>query len=156
LNIENQYIIHFKGLKEGVHEFAFSLEKPFFEAHEHLEVPDGKVSVQVRLTRKLSFMEMEVILKGEILAQCDRCLSIFRMPVNYVGTLVVRFSESEQETADDIWILHPDESQIDLQHYLYECIGLSLPIRKVHPDMADGRPGCDNDMLQKLNETLVS
>jgi uncharacterized metal-binding protein YceD (DUF177 family) len=155
LKTENQYIIHFKGLKEGVHDFAFIIEKPFFDAFEQLEVPDGHVHVQVELHRKTSFLELAVDLQGELQAQCDRCLGHFTLPVSYSSKLVVRFSETEQDTDDEVIFLHPDEYQLNLKHYLYECISLSLPLRKVHPELSDGQPGCDPEMLKRLDEMLI-
>jgi uncharacterized metal-binding protein YceD (DUF177 family) len=155
LKIENQYIIHFKGLKEGVHDFSFVVDKPFFESYEHLEIPDGHVDVRVELTRKVSFLELAVDLNGEIQVQCDRCLEYFGLPVSYSGHLVVRFSETEKEPDDEVIFLHPEESQINLKHYLYECISLSIPMRKVHPDLPNGTSGCDPDMLKRLGDMLI-
>lgn len=155
MKIENQYIIHFKGLKEGVHDFAFHIGKPFFDAFEQLEVPDGNLDVQVELTRKISFLELDIDLQGDLQALCDRCLGYFSLPVTFSGHLVVRFSETDQESDDEVIFLHPEEYQLDLRHYLYECVSLSLPIRKVHPDLPNGEPGCDPEMLKKLDELLI-
>jgi uncharacterized metal-binding protein YceD (DUF177 family) len=155
LKIENQYIIHFKGLKEGVHSFLFTIDKPFFDAFEQLEVPDGHVEVQVELNRKASFLELTIGLKGDLQVLCDRCLGYFTFPVSYTGELVVRFSETRQESGDEVIYLHPYEYQLDLKHYLYECISLSNPLRKVHPELQDGNTGCDPEMLKRLNDMLV-
>jgi hypothetical protein len=155
LKIENQYIIHFKGLKEGVHDFSFAIGKPFFEAHPRLEIPDGSVSVSVQLVKKNNFMELFIRLSGELQVQCDRCLEYFPLPLMFDGHLVVRFSETEKEPDDEVIFLHPEESQLGLAHYLYECISLSLPMRKVHPDEPGGNPGCDPEMLKRLNDMLI-
>lgn len=150
-----QYIIQFKGLKEGVHEFTFSIDKPFFEAFEYLAVPDGQVDVTVVLEKKPTFLELNVSIKGEMEVQCDRCLEFFPLPVQYNGHLVVRFSELENESDEDVIWLRPDDYELDLRHYFYECLSLSIPIRKVHPDLPNGEPGCDPGMLKKLNEYLI-
>jgi uncharacterized protein len=155
LKIENQYIIHFKGLKEGVHYFSFSIDKKFFEAFEHLEIPDGSLEAKVDLTRKVNFLELHVTLSGEVQVHCDRCLEYFGLPVSYTGSLLVKFSETEKDQQEDIIFLHPDDYQLDLKHYLYECVCLSIPLRKVHPDLSDGTAGCDNEMLKKLNDLLI-
>lgn len=155
MKIENQYIIQFKGLKEGIHVFLFTLDKPFFEAFEYLAVPDGKVEVRVELVKKPGHMELTVDLSGEIQVQCDRCLEYFPLLVVYTGRLVVKFSETVKEPDEEVIFLHPDDYQLDLKHYLYECLSLSVPIRKVHPDLPDGTPGCDQEMLKKLNEYLI-
>ncbi len=83
MKIENQYIIQFKGLKEGVHEFEFILGKPFFEEFERLEVQDGKVVAGITLERKTSLLDLEIHLQGDILVICDRCLENFWMEVDY-------------------------------------------------------------------------
>ena len=155
MKIENQYIIQFKGLKEGVHHFEFSIGKPFFEEFEHLEIPDGLVEVEVELTKKSSFLELDIALSGEMQVQCDRCLGYFSMPVSFDGHLVVRFSETEKEPDDEVIFLHPEDHQLELKHYLYECISLSIPIRKVHPDLPNGEPGCDSEMIKLLQEHLI-
>ncbi len=156
LKIENQYIIHFKGLKDGVHQFEFVLEKPFFEEYERLEVQDGKVVAKVTLDRKTNFLDLDVLLEGNILVVCDRCLDTFRMDVETDGHLVVRFTEDEQENTDEIMYLHPEDHQLNLKHYFYESLSVSIPYRKVHPDQPDGRPGCNPEMLGKLESFIIN
>jgi uncharacterized metal-binding protein YceD (DUF177 family) len=156
LKIENRYSIQFKGLKEGIHEFEFILGKPFFEEFERLEVQDGKVTAGITLERKTSMLDLEIRLKGDILVTCDRCLENFWMGVEYSGHLVVQFSEREQEGNDEIIYLHPEEYQLDLKHYLYESISVSIPYRKVHPDLPGGGSGCDPEMLGKLESLIIN
>jgi len=156
LKIENQYIIQFKGLKEGVHEFEFILGKPFFEEFEHLEIQDGRVVAGITLERKTSLLDLEIHLHGNILVLCDRCLDHFWMEVDYTGHLVVQFSERDQEGNDEIIYLHPEEYQLDLKHFLYECVSVSIPYRKVHPDLPNGESGCDPEMLGKLESLIIN
>jgi len=155
LKFEDQYIIHFKGLKEGVHDFEFIIGKPFFEEFSHLEIPDGKVFAGIALTRETAFLNLDIRLSGTIRVQCDRCLELFDMEVDFDGHLVVRFSEHDEEGNDELIFLHPEEHRLDLKQYLYECISVSIPYRKVHPDLPDGESGCDPEMLDKLNKLLV-
>jgi len=156
LKIENQYIIQFKGLKEGVHEFEFILGKPFFEEFEHLEIQDGRVVAGITLERKTSLLDLEIHLHGNILVLCDRCLDHFWMEVDYTNHLVVQFSERDQEGNDEIIYLHPEEYQLDLKHFLYECVSVSIPYRKVHPDLPNGESGCDPEMLGKLESLIIN
>lgn len=155
MKIENQYIIPFKGLKEGIHEFSFSLSGEFFEKYEKLDVSGGDVIALVKLRKNSNFLELEIDMKGEIGVPCDRCLEYFDMPVNYTGHLIVRYSETEKEPDDEVIFIHPEESLLDLTHFFYECIFLSIPIRKVHPDQADGTTGCNMEMLKYLREHLI-
>lgn len=151
MKIGNQYIIQFKTLKEGRHSFDFVLDRQFFEAFEQLEVPDGQVEAGVWLNKKSSFMELEVSLKGIIQVRCDRCLDYMDFTVDYSDNLVVRFSENPPEEDDEIIYLHPDDHLLDLKHFFYESISLSIPMRKVHGDDA-GSGGCNRDMLEWLRQ----
>ena len=155
LKFENQYIVQFKGLKEGVHDFEFIIGKPFFTEFESLEVPDGMLAAHVVITRKPAFLDLDIKLSGSLQVLCDRCLGYFEMDADFTGHLVVRFSEQVEEGDDEIVILNPEDHQLDMKHYFYECISVSLPYRKVHPDLPGGESGCDPDMLKKLKDLLI-
>jgi uncharacterized protein len=156
LKLENLYTIQFKGLNEGIHDFEFILGKPFFDEFEQLEVQDGQVTARIILDRKTGFLDLDINLLGSIRVPCDRCLGTFDLDVDYSGHLVVRFSDRDQEGDDEIIYLHPEEYKLDLKHYLYECISVSIPYRKVHPDLPNGESGCDPDMLGKLKILTIN
>jgi uncharacterized metal-binding protein YceD (DUF177 family) len=78
------------------------------------------------------------------------------LPVDFSGNLMVKFSETEKDPDEEVLFLHPDEHQLNLMHYLYECTSLVIPLRKVHPDLANGEPGCDQEMLNKLDQYLIT
>ena len=150
MKLVNQYIIPFKGLTDGDHEFEFEFESPFFDAHELLEVRSGSLKAQVLLTKKPSMLTLEIDIEGSIQIQCDRCLEFFDFPLEYSGTLVVKFSETGPQFDDEIWILHPNDYQLELEQYFFECIGLSLPLQKVHPKTPEGNAGCNAEMIEIL------
>lgn len=152
MKYKNPYTVHFKGLKEGIHEFEYNIERPFFEEYKNLDIPDGKINVLVKLNKKDSFMELDINLSGEIQVQCDRCLAYFNLFITNTSQLVIKFSDAEKNADDEVIYLNPEENQLDLKHYLYECIGLAIPLRKVHPDHSNGRSGCDPAMLKLLQD----
>jgi uncharacterized metal-binding protein YceD (DUF177 family) len=154
LKFENQYIIQFKGLKEGVHDFNFIITKPFFLEFEHLEAQDGNLEVAVEVTKKTNLLDLIISFSGYIQVQCDRCLDYFKLPVAFEDQLLVKLAENPNDTDDDMVFLYPDESKLDLKHYLYEFISLSIPYRKVHPVLDNGEPGCDKEMLKQLKSIL--
>ena len=150
LKLGNQYIIPFKGLKDGNHDFKFSFDQKFFDTHEVLDAQKGDIEARILLTKKPTLLELIVELRGTINIQCDRCLEYFDYKIRYRGELVVKFSEETNSGNDEIWVLHPNEYELDLEQYLFECIGLSLPIQRIHPENKDGSSGCDPEMLKKL------
>jgi uncharacterized metal-binding protein YceD (DUF177 family) len=156
LNIENQYTIAFKGLKEGTHDFIFNVGKPFIEHYEYLEARDGKLVVNVSMIKKTTYLSFSIGINGYIEVQCDRCLDYFQQEINFKGDFYVKFSETASEPEDDVIIMHPDEEKINLSQYIFESIGLSIPVRKIHPLDKNHESTCNKDMLSLLQKHLVS
>ena len=67
-------------------------------------------------------MIIGIDIKGTLLVQCDRCLEYFDYNVEYKDSLLVKFDENATSQNDEVIILHPNDSELDLKQYLYECI----------------------------------
>jgi uncharacterized protein len=149
---DNQYIIRFKELKEGNHEIIFKVKTSFFTEFNLMEAKDGNLKVIINLNKKPDFLTLDIFIKGTIFVECDRCLEYFNYPIEYRDKLLVKFSETSVEQSDEIIFLHPSDNELDLKHYIYECISLSIPYRKIHPESKDGKSLCKKEMLQKIHE----
>ncbi len=156
LKLVNQYIIPFTGLKEGIHEFAFDFREEFFNKYEVLEASGGEITALVLLVKKTNMLNLETQMKGSLNIQCDRCLESFCYPILYTGSLIIKFGENMEESTDEIWVLHPKEYELNLEQYFFECISLSLPIQRIHPEDLDGNSGCNPGMLKILNTNTYS
>ncbi|MBN2611816.1 MAG: DUF177 domain-containing protein [Bacteroidales bacterium] len=156
MKIRNQYIIPFGGLKEGYHDFNFAATREFFEAHPELEASDGNLNIDIRMLKRSTFLTFEVSIQGNITLQCDRCLDAYIQDIRYNGNLYVKFSERNEhsEENEDIIFLNPAEHEIDLEHYIYESISLSIPLKRMHPDV-DGLPACNRAMMEQLKNHTV-
>lgn len=150
MKVGNQYIIPYKGLKEGNHTFSFQINEKFFEEYSVLNVSTGKLEAEVVLIKHSNFLELELGLSGTVELICDRCLENFDFPINYFGMLLVKFKEEEEEPDENVIFLHPNEDLLDLSQFLFDCIGLSIPIQKFHPEDNDGNPSCNSEMLNIL------
>lgn len=144
------YRISFKGLKEGKHKFEFEIDDSFFEKLEYSEITKGKLQAIVELNKKPSFLELSFKLNGFIILICDRCLDEYNQEVDYEGSMYVKFSETDQESDDEIIYISPKENDLDLSHYIYESIILSIPLKRVHPDDKNGMTTCNPEMIKKL------
>ncbi len=151
MKVVNQYIIPHIGLKEGTHDFDFQIGEAFFEANEALNIEFGQLKATVVLDKKANFMVLDVLLKGGIELTCDRCLDKFTFPLDYSGQLVVKFKEEKEEPDEDVMFLHPNEDFLDLEQYFLDCIGLSIPIQKFHPEDENGEMTCNDNMVSILN-----
>lgn len=151
MKVGNQYIIPFKGLREGEHNFDFRIGKEFFEENSALNIENGEINSKVTLNRKANFLVLDVVMNGEIFLQCDRCLENFNFRVDFSDQLYVKFKEEAEDPDANVIFLHPGEDLLDLNQYFFDCIGLSIPIQKVHPDDEFGVPTCDSEMISLLN-----
>jgi uncharacterized protein len=151
LKLVNQYIIPFTGLKEGDHKLIFDFGKEFFESHEVLEAQNGTLTADVVLTKQTSMLKLSIKLSGNIEIQCDRCLEFFQFPIYFKGDLIVKFGEDTSASNDEIWIINPDEVELDLEQYFFECIGLCIPIQRVHPESDDAESACNQSMIDLLH-----
>ena len=142
MKLVKQYTIPFTGLMEGEHNFKFNFREQFFNKYEVLEAIGGEIDATILLIKKTNMLRLDVQLIGDLEIQCDRCLDSFLYPVAYSGELVIKFGENTSENTDEIWVIHPNEYELDLEQYFLECISLSLPIQRIHPEDNNGKAGC--------------
>lgn len=156
MKTENQYIIAFKGLSDGNHDFVFKVGKPFIEDYDFFEARDGKLVVKVNMVKTSALLSFTIAIQGFIEVQCDRCLDFFPLEIAFRGELSAKYTVTPGETDSDIILLRPEDDEIDLRQYIFDSIGLSIPCRKVHPAGEDGGPACNTEMMARLKEHLVS
>ena len=95
-----EFIIPFKGLGLGFHEFTFEVSKKFFEEIEYSEIKNGSINVGLTLEKQETMMVFNFTIDGEIGVNCDRCLEPFDYLVNGQQQLIVQFGESYKEETD--------------------------------------------------------
>jgi len=150
MNQLSKYRIVYQGLSEGRHDFEFDVDDKFFENLEYADIEKGSLKVMVELQKKSTFLELDFQIDGTVELTCDRCLEDYNQPISYKGKLFVKFSEKENELADDVICLSPSDNELDISHYIYESIKLSIPLKRVHPDNEDGETSCNPEMLERL------
>jgi len=150
-----KYRIVYQGLSEGVHEFDFDVDNSFFESLEYSEIKKGDLKAHVVLQKKSTFLELDFQINGYVELVCDRCLDEYMQPIDFEGKLFVKFSEQGEDLADDVICLTPSEHELDIAHYLYESINLSIPLKRVHPDNEQGESTCNPEMIKRLENFKI-
>jgi uncharacterized metal-binding protein YceD (DUF177 family) len=145
-----QFTIPFRGLKPGVHQYDYQIDKRFFERLEYAEVSNGNLKVELELTKQDRMLIFNFTIEGEVEVDCDRCLGKFNQAVAGNEKLFVKFGEKWEEESDDVIIIPEGEYQFDISKYLYEYIILLLPMQRIHPDDENGETTCDQDMVSRL------
>tara|TARA_Y100000768_G_scaffold274912_1_gene210592 strand:- start:2 stop:523 length:522 start_codon:yes stop_codon:yes gene_type:complete len=144
------FVIPFAGLKQGRHNFSFSIENKFFKNLGYNEFNDVKLIAQIELLKKTTFLELIFFITGKVNVFCDISIEPFDLEINSESNFIVKFSNSSENFSDEIIFLPIGSHEIDVTNHLYETIILSLPIRKVHPKVKDGT--LENDITIKLKE----
>ena len=144
------FIIPFVGLKQGQHNFSFSIENKFFKSLGYNEFNDVKLIAQVELLKKTTFLELSFFITGKVNVFCDISIEPFDLQINSESNFIVKFDNSSENISDEIIFLPIGSYEIDITNHIYETIILSLPTRKIHPKVKDGT--LENEITIKLKE----
>ena len=145
MDVTELYTIPYKSLENGEHTLEFRFDDSLFAAYENTDIRHAQGRVGVTLLRSASMLELKVSIRGSVVVACDRCLDDCTVPVEFDGTLVVKFSDEVSDYDGEVMWLSPSAGSVDLTQYVYESILLSLPYQRVHPDGE-----CDPEMLGRF------
>lgn len=134
MELNKQYSVAYKGLKNSSFDFDFEVDDALFAAYESRDIRGGKCQVKATMLKSEQQLDFDFVITGEVICECDRCLEDCAIPIDYEGHLIVRLSEQEGEYDGEVMWLNPQENEIDLTQYIYESIVLSLPYQRVHPE----------------------
>lgn len=146
LKADVEYIIPFRGLSEGIHEFTFFIDKLFFRQFENADINNGFFTVKVKMTNRPNFLFFEFHIEGTAEVPCDRCLDYLSIAIKSQHHLSVKFGNKENEETEDLLIIPQAQSAINLARYIYEYISLSLPVKRTH----EKESMCNQEVIQRL------
>ena len=132
------YDIEIFKLQPGQHEFDFKVDNTFFEAFEYGLLDRGYLDVVVNLDKELSFITLNLDIKGNVELTCDRSLEKFDYHIATNENIVLKFGDQQLEVAEDLEILPPDTLRINVAKYIYELITVAIPLKKLHPRFDQG------------------
>ena len=131
------YNIDIFKLPNGAHQYEFDFDDAFFGLFEEPLVEKGSGKVNLNLTRTSSFIELSFDIVGKIELICDRSLDPFWFPLKLSDNLMLKFSDRWEEISDEVIMMPRDEQTINVVQYVYEFIGVAIPMRKLHPRFKD-------------------
>ncbi|AKD04115.1 DUF177 domain-containing protein [Pontibacter korlensis] len=127
------YEIGIAKLSNKLHKYEFDLNDAFFEEFGGEIILGGKLHADVELDKTESLLTFHFDIKGHVRLTCDRSLEEFDHPVDEQATFRIRYGEENAELDDDLWQITPNTQSINIAQHLYDYIGLSLPMKKLHP-----------------------
>lgn len=125
--------INIVGLDLKAHHFNFSLDDKFLEEYGQGFLPGGHFSVDMVLDKHETFIEAEFKINGTVKLTCDRSLEIFDYPIALEKKMLFKYGDHDEELTDEITIIARETSSLDLGQLVYEYIGISIPMKKLHP-----------------------
>ncbi len=143
-----EFTIPFVGLKEGKHQFEFTIDKTFFAHFEYDDFSQASLQGQLTLDKKSTFLELHFEVSGPVVLPCDVSMELFDYPIEAAFDLIVKFGIPPDKTSDEIFVLPEGSYQIDVGQYFYEMVVLSLPQKRVHPGIEDGT--LKSEIVEKL------
>jgi len=148
-----QFVIPFKGLLDGHHEYEFHLDAQFFKEFEASPIHESDLTANVRLNKHLDLMTVQLKLEGWVRETCDRCLADINLPLTRTYDLVFKREEGESEDPDLI-LLSPDAHEFSLAGILYEYACLSVPLSKIYNCAKSVPKPCNEDVLKHISTEI--
>ncbi len=128
--------IEIQTLKLKRHEYEYDIEDSFFTHFERSPVEKGKFKVKLTLDKSETMLQLKFHISGVAELACDRTSEFFDYPIDVTNRLILKFGEENEELSDEIEIISRGTHQINVAQYIYEFIGLAVPMKKIHPRLA--------------------
>ncbi|MDO5607242.1 MAG: DUF177 domain-containing protein [Capnocytophaga sp.] len=133
-----EYDISFAGLKQGKHQFSYEVGKKFLELFDYDEFNDLQQTIEITLDKKSTLLELHFVNKGTVNVNCDLTNEPFDLQTESEWLLVVKFGEAYNDDNEALLILPHGEYQLNVAQYIYELIVLSVPAKRIHPEVEKG------------------
>jgi uncharacterized metal-binding protein YceD (DUF177 family) len=142
----SKYNIDIYGLEDKQYDYDMESGDAFFEELEQDLIEQGHFKTHVVLTKSATMLQLSFHTEGSVRLICDRSLEPFDEPVISDERLILKFGDHDEELTDEIEIISRNTNRINVARYVFEFIALSLPVKKIHPDLrTEGEETEDDD-----------
>ena len=150
MNYLKEFDISFIGLKEGIHQFEYTIDKKFFDFFNYDEFYGSNVKVALSFLKNTTFFELDFAFSGWVEVACDVSTELFHQPIAEKMHLTVKFGDEFNDENEELLIIPYFENKINVAQYIYEAIVLAVPLKRVHPGVIDG--SLHSEVLERLKE----
>ena len=88
-----EFDISFIGLKDGMHQFEYKIEKEFFDFFNYDEFYNSNVKVVLSFLKKPTMYELNFGSNGWVEVTCDVTNELFQQPIDSSMNLIVKFGD---------------------------------------------------------------
>ncbi len=154
MNVFKEYTIPFVGLKLGIHQFEYEVSNDFLALFDFEEYNSSNINVELEFNKKGTFFELRFKAEGTVNVDCDVTTEPFDLPINNELFMVVKFGDEFNDENEEVLIIPHGDYEINVSQYIYECIVLAVPSKRVHPGVEDG--SLQSDILEHLESLAPS
>lgn len=133
MKARKQFDINILKLSNGDHHYEYDINSSFFSEFEDSFIEKGDLKANVILTKSETMIQASFEIEGEVELTCDRTLEKFNEPISANENLIFKYGEEFKELSEDIIIIPKDLPTLNISQYVYEFIGLAVPMKKLHP-----------------------
>ncbi|SFF27420.1 YceD family protein [Thermoflexibacter ruber] len=155
-----EFDIDLAGLANKQHDYQYVVDDAFFALFENSLVEVGKCGVSIALNKTETMLICDFDISGSIRLTCDRSLELFDYPIKSTEQIIFKYGDEAKELSDEIIIIPRELTTLNLAQYIYEFIGLCVPIKKLHPRFIEedlSQEGdADEDILVYSSTTISS
>jgi uncharacterized protein len=135
--ILSKYDIHIHGLEDKRYTLEFEGENAFFEAFEQDFINKGNFKAIVNLNKNSSLVQLDFEITGSIGLTCDRSLEDFDEPIHVFEKYIYKYGDRHEEITDELEMIPHGTATVNIAQHIYDFIGISLPMKKLHPRFRD-------------------
>lgn len=148
------YNIVFSSLPLGENDFTFELSQSFFDLFEiEQDFESPKLNISINLEKKSTMLELQIDLNGHITVPCDLTGELFPQKISNNAELIVKFGDEFDDTDSEVWVIPREDYQINVAQVLYELAMLSVPTKRIHPDVLNGES--NSELIDLLDQYSI-
>ncbi len=138
------YDIKFSGLKNGKHQYQFHLDQEFFKLFDNDEFDRCDIDIVIDLDKSDQLLEFSIYHKGTLEVPCDISGEMFDQEIKGNLNFIVKFSDTYNDDRDDLIFIPYHSHLFNIAQQIYESVVLSVPGKRIHPDIASGKKKAEN------------
>ncbi|MBT2620649.1 MULTISPECIES: YceD family protein [Chryseobacterium] len=132
------YDVSFSGLKNGKHQFKFEIDQSFFQLFDtEQEFTNPRITVDAFLEKHTTFLEFEIKINGIVELVCDITNAEFDYPIENEIKVLVKFGEEYDDSDENVITIPSTDHAFNVAQLIYENVMLSIPMKKVSPNVSD-------------------
>lgn len=141
------YDIDIFNLSYKSHDYEFEFDDAFFAEFEDSLVQKGSGMAKVVLNKSETMINLKIDIEGTVELICDRSLDEFQYPISTSNELILKLGDEWEELSEQIIVIPRDSERINVAQFIYEFIGLAIPMKRLHPRFSDDELSDEPEMI---------